>query len=123
MHVARNVALFLLLAAAGVAYYREFPERLPTWAYLKLNELSDNIRAGDSPAPRTDEPEEMTATLYLVNGGVATGTLLREGPDSVTLHGYGGDIEFKRQEIRRMVKESEEPGGAANPPAHEPGVR
>lgn len=45
------------------------------------------------------------ATLYLTNGGVVTGELVRETPQEVVLRWDYGEVGFQRAEIKRIVKE------------------
>jgi len=44
-------------------------------------------------------------TLYLTNGGVVTGELVRETPQEVVLRWDYGEVGFQRAEIARIVKE------------------
>jgi hypothetical protein len=56
-----------------------------------------------TPLPLVPEsaPE---VTLHLKNGGVVSGTLSQETPESVLLRLDGGDVEFTRAEISRIER-------------------
>ncbi len=49
----------------------------------------------------TTHPDSVT--LYLTNGGIVTGELIRQSPQEITLRWESGQVGFKTQEIRRMV--------------------
>jgi hypothetical protein len=51
-------------------------------------------------------------TLYLANGGVVTGELVRETPNEVVLRFDYGEIGFQRAEIQRMATGQQETTGA-----------
>lgn len=61
---------------------------------------------GHAPAP----PPERLVTLYLTNGGVVSGELIRETPAEVTLHWDYGDVGFRRTDIHRMVQGRQDTG-------------
>lgn len=49
------------------------------------------------------DPEKQV-TLYLNNGGIVTGELVSDVPSGITLRWDYGDVDFRRAEIRRVVK-------------------
>ncbi len=64
-------------------------------------------RTKPSKAPAPPKPPALLknqATLYLTNGGVISGELVRESPQEVLLRWDYGEVRFSRAEIQRLVK-------------------
>ncbi len=78
----------------------------PATAGLTASSASPTAQAKEATpaAPSPFAPLEDPVTLYLRNGGVVTGELVRETPQEVVLHWEYGEVGFQRGEIRRMVQ-------------------
>ena len=61
--------------------------------------------ASDFEMPEPGSPN--TVTLYLTNGGVVTGELIRQSETAVTLRWTYGEADFQRSEIRRLLTAAE----------------
>lgn len=119
-----GVAIFVSLC---VVTYLTRPELLPQGSVQRVERLIDQAhtiqerlsRAGTRPhvsAPpvakpspptvRTPSPEAPAnqVTLYLANGGMVTGELVRESAEGVILRWDYGEAAFSREEITRTVK-------------------
>lgn len=66
---------------------------------LPVANLSPPARQTPSPAASANQ-----VTLYLANGGMVTGELVRESAEGVTLRWDYGEAAFSRGEIIQMVK-------------------
>ena len=55
-----------------------------------------------APASPSYQPKNLV-TLYLTNGGIVTGDLVKETPETVTLRWEYGDVSFARNEIKRQA--------------------
>jgi hypothetical protein len=74
-------------------------------------------RAARPSAPVQAAPAGPQVTLHLTNGGIVTGTLLRETPQALTLSWEYGEAVFERGEIVRLERGSQLPQGVdALPP-------
>lgn len=60
--------------------------------------------AAASGAAETPAVSANAVTLYLTNGGVVTGELVKETPAEIILRWEYGDVGFSRVEIKRMVR-------------------
>jgi hypothetical protein len=120
MRLARLLLLLALAAGAGWWYFHEYPERLPAWvdvalpAFPQLPKLPESlplpefVKLPGAAKPQTEpdlEPvPEDSVTLYLTNGGAATGRLVRESASSITLSWDYGEVDFDKREIRKIIK-------------------
>ncbi|HAM40940.1 MAG TPA: hypothetical protein DDX89_03745 [Candidatus Omnitrophica bacterium] len=119
-----GVAIFVGLC---VVTYLTHPELLPQGSVQRVERLIDQARtiqervsrAGTRPhgsappiakpsprAVRTPSPAASAnqVTLYLANGGMVTGELVRESAEGVTLRWDYGEVAFSREEVTRTVK-------------------
>jgi hypothetical protein len=119
-----GVAIFLGLC---VVTYMTHPELLPEGSVQRVERLIDQAhtiqarvsKAGKrpkAPAPPVANPSPPAlrapspavsanqVTLYLANGGMVTGELVRESAEGVTLRWDYGEAAFSLGEITQMVK-------------------
>src|SRR3989338_2750089 len=116
-----------LFVGLCVVSYLTHPELLPQGSVQRVERLIGQARtiqerisqAGTRPrvsvplvakpspqAVRTPSPAASAnqVTLYLANGGMVTGELVRESAEGVTLRWDYGEVAFSREEVTRTVK-------------------
>lgn len=130
----RVVLVAILVGLGGLVWYRQglpippavsnvLPERVQTFvdatrqkllgsaAATRTSSTADSkpappkfISVADSAPAATHVPSERDVTLYLHNGGVISGELVRRDAQGVTIRLEYGDVTFQQAEIKRLVK-------------------
>ncbi len=127
----RTVILLVALGLTGATYWftQLHPEQIPPRLYgwvpglgrIVANQLNTpspkqgNTGARKGAQERSSKPAPVAlftkpVTLYLANGGIVTGDLVKETPEEVTLRWDYGQVGFLRSEIVRMVRGKENTG-------------
>ena len=91
-----SIIVLLIICGGAVYYLKPFESPLPA------EDIGVSAQKEKEPLPEETYEDADSIALYLKNGSLISGRLIREMPNEIIISWEGGDVGFSRAEIERI---------------------